>query len=73
MQTRHSREKTELDCFKPSSVMSTENMKSCYKDLHSNRSHKGLFNVFFGKGIKTGFEGKKMNLQTDAVPKRVAW
>ena len=51
--------------------MSTENMKSCLKDLHSSRSHKGLFNVFFGKGIKTGFEGKKMNLQTDAVPKRV--
>ena len=39
--------------------MSTENMKSCLKDLHSSRSHKGLFHVFFGKGIKTGFKGKK--------------
>ena len=54
-------------------MSSTENMKSCLKDLYSSRSHKGLFNVFFGKGIKTGFEGKKMNLQTGAVPKRVAW
>ena len=60
-------------CFKLPSAMSTENTKGCLKDLHSSRDHKGFFGVLFGKGNKTGLEGKKINLQKDAVPTRVAW
>ena len=52
--------------------MSTENTKGFRKDLHCSRYHKGFF-VVFGKGNKTGLEGKEMNLQKDAVPTRVTW
>ena len=53
--------------------MSTENTKGCWKDLPSSRDHKDFFGVLFGKGNKTGLEGKNINLQKDAVPTRVAW
>ena len=46
--------------------MSTENTKGCWKDLHSSRDHKGFFGVLFGKGNKTGLEGKKIYLQKDS-------
>ena len=45
--------------------MSTENTKGCWKDLHSSRDDKGFFTVLFGKGNKTGLEGKKINLQNE--------
>ena len=74
MQTRHSREQTELDfLFQTIERNVYKNTKGCWRDFHSSRYHKGFFGVFFGKGNKTSHEGKKMNLQKDAVPTRVAW
>ena len=77
MQTRHSQEKAELD----RSFQTFECIKCLQKIWKVVRKIFTLagatkvysMSIFFSKGTKTGFKGNKMNLPTDAVPKRVAW